>query len=130
MSAVTEDGVSVLFSSHVVAELERVSDYLLVLSRGRVQVIGDVEDLVSTHRILTGSTGDPAALPSTVTVVHQQRAARQTRLLVRTPVATPTPSGWLAEPTNLEELVLAYLREPDASALPGPQFRDHLRSIA
>ena len=130
MTAVTEDGVSVLFSSHVVAELERVSDYLVVLSRGQVQVIGDVDDLLSTHRVLTGLTGEAGTLPPAMTVVHEQLAARQSRLLVRNPAGAPTPPGWLAEPTNLEELVLAYLRAPDASALPGPHPSHQLRSIA
>ena len=54
MSAVAEDGVSVLFSSHVVAELERVADYLIVLNRGQLQISGDVEDLLASHRMLTG----------------------------------------------------------------------------
>jgi ABC-2 type transport system ATP-binding protein len=130
MTSVTEDGVSILFSSHVVAELERISDYLVVLSRGQVQVIGEVEDLLSTHRVLTGLAGGTGTLPSTVAVVHEQPADRQTRVLVRTPAGVPTPTGWLAERTNLEELVLAYLREPDVSALPGPHARDQIPSTA
>jgi ABC-2 type transport system ATP-binding protein len=130
MTAVAEDGVSILFSSHVVAELERISDYLVVLSRGQVQVIGEVEELLSTHRVLTGPAGEAPSPPTTLTVVHEQQADRQTRLLVRTSTGAPTPPGWLAEPTNLEELVLAYLREPHASALPGPHVPVQVRSIA
>ena len=130
MAAVSEDGVSILFSSHVVAELERISDYLVVLSRGQVQVIGEVENLLSTHRVLTGPAGETRSLPTSLTVVHEQAADRQTRVLVRTSEGACTPGGWLAEPTNLEELVLAYLREPDASALPGPHARDQVRSSA
>ena len=30
------------------------------------------------------------------------------------------PPGWEAHPVGLEELALAYLREPGAAALPGP----------
>jgi ABC-2 type transport system ATP-binding protein len=40
MAAVAEDGLSVMLSSHVIADLERVADYLIVLSRGQVQVAG------------------------------------------------------------------------------------------
>jgi ABC-2 type transport system ATP-binding protein len=120
MAAVADEQITVLFSSHVVAELERVCDHLVVLADGKVQVAGDVEDLVGSHRILTGRTDEVHALPTTLTVVHEDRAARQTRLLVRCQPSLVAPAGWQVEPTNLEELVLSYLREPTATALPGP----------
>src|SRR6266700_1368766 len=49
LTAAADDGVSVLLSSHVLVELERVADYLILLSRGRVQVAGEVDDLVDGH---------------------------------------------------------------------------------
>ncbi|HEX5494494.1 MAG TPA: hypothetical protein VFX70_07990 [Mycobacteriales bacterium] len=61
MAAVAEDGLSVLLSSHVVAELERICDHLVVLTHGRVQVAGGVEDLLSTHHVFTGPTRGAAA---------------------------------------------------------------------
>ena len=54
MRAVAEDGVSVVLSSHVLAELGRVADYLVVVSHGGIQVAGEVEELLATHRLLTG----------------------------------------------------------------------------
>ena len=59
MTAVADDGVSVVLSSHVLAELERVADYLVLLSRGSVQVVGEVDDLLATHRVLTGPASEP-----------------------------------------------------------------------
>jgi ABC-2 type transport system ATP-binding protein len=120
MAAVAEEQISVLFSSHVVAELERVCDYLVVLADGKVQVAGDVEELIDSHRILTGRTEDVNAVAATLAVVHEDRGARQTRLLVRCQTNFVAPPGWQAASTNLEELVLSYLREPTATALPGP----------
>ena len=120
MAAVAEDGISVLLSSHVVSELERVCDYLVVLADGHVQVVGDVEDLLATHRMLVGATSELDALPATLSVVATQRAERQSRLLVRATGHAPAPPGWQSEPTNLEELVLSYLRSPQATTLPGP----------
>ncbi|MCU1657302.1 MAG: transporter ATP-binding protein [Pseudonocardiales bacterium] len=120
MAAVADDGISVLLSSHVVAELERVCDYLVVLARGRVQVVGDVDELVDGHRILTGPTVEADAVSAQLDVVGERRADRQTVLLVRTTGRAAVPRGWQEEPTNLEELVLSYLRAPQASALPGP----------
>jgi ABC-2 type transport system ATP-binding protein len=118
MTAVADDGVSVLLSSHVLAELERVADYLILLSRGRVQVAGEVEDLLSSHRILTGpaAEADKYGRP----VVHVRRAAAQAHMLVRATADDPLPPSWEAHPVGMEELALAYLREPGAAALPGP----------
>ena len=119
LTAAAEDGVSVLLSSHVLAELERVADYLILLSRGRVQAAGEVEDLLACHRVLTGpaaQAGRYAGGP----VVHVRRGSAQAHLLVRAAAGDPVPPGWEAHPVGLEELALAYLREPGAAALPGP----------
>ena len=119
LTAVADDGVSVVLSSHVLAELERVADYLILLSRGRVQVAGEVDGLLACHRVLTG----PAAEADRYTerpVVHVRRAEAHAHLLVRAGADDPVPPGWEAHPVGLEELALAYLREPGAAALPGP----------
>jgi ABC-2 type transport system ATP-binding protein len=119
MTAAAADGVSVVLSSHVLAELERVADYLILVSRGRVQVAGEVEDLLAGHRVLTGPAGE-ADRYSQRPVVYLRRAEAQAHLLVRATAADPVPPGWEAHPVGLEELVLGYLREPGAAALPGP----------
>jgi ABC-2 type transport system ATP-binding protein len=48
-AAANADGISVLLSSHVLTELERVASYLVVLSRGEVQLAGKVDDLLTEH---------------------------------------------------------------------------------
>jgi ABC-2 type transport system ATP-binding protein len=120
MAAVADDGISVLLSSHVVAELERVCDYLVLLAGGRVQVIGDVDDLLASHRLLSGPAADADILTSSLPVISVRRADRQARILARVSEATLLPARWEIHNTNLEEIVLAYLRHPDASSLPGP----------
>ena len=120
MAVVAEDGISVVFSSHVVSELERIADYLVVLNEGRLQLAGDVDALLSTHRVLTGPGGEMAIESQRLSVVQAKQAAAQTHLLVRMPAADPAPVGWLSAPASLEDLVLAYLRDPRASMLPGP----------
>ena len=119
LTAAAADGVSVVLSSHVLTELERVADYLILMSRGRVQVAGEVDDLLACHRMLTG----PAAEADRYTerpVVQASRAAAQAHLLVRATADDPVPAGWEVHQVGLEELVLAYLRQPGAGALPGP----------
>jgi ABC-2 type transport system ATP-binding protein len=119
LTAAVDDGVSVVLSSHVLAELERVADYLVLLSRGRVQVAGEVDDLLASHRVLTGPAAE-ADRYAERPVVHVRRGEVQAHLLVRAGADDPVPPRWEAHPVGLEELALAYLREPGAAALPGP----------
>jgi ABC-2 type transport system ATP-binding protein len=119
LTAMADDGVSVVLSSHVLAELERVADYLILISRGRVQMAGEVEDLLASHRMLTGPAADATGYAERP-VVHLQRGEAQAHLLVRATPHDPVPPGWQAHPVGVEELALAYLREPGAGALPGP----------
>ena len=119
MMAMAADGVSVVLSSHVLAELERVADYLILMSRGRVQLAGEVDDLLASHRVLTGPAAEADRYAERLSVVHARRGEAQAHLLVRTTADDPVPPGWEAHPVGLEELALAYLREPAAAALPG-----------
>ena len=111
MTCVAEDGLSVVFSSHVIAELERVALYLIVLSAGRIQVAATVDSLLDTHLALTGPADGVDDLYDQVEIVTAQRAGRQAVVLARTGAA---PAGWTARPVTMEELVLGYLREPAA----------------
>jgi ABC-2 type transport system ATP-binding protein len=121
MTAMADDGVSVVLSSHVLTELERVADYLVLLSRGSVQVAGEVDDLLASHRVLTGPAAEAGRYAERLAVVHARRGGAQAHLLIRTNGRTdPVPPGWEAHPVSLEELALAYLREPGAASLPGP----------
>jgi ABC-2 type transport system ATP-binding protein len=119
LTAMADEGVSVVLSSHVLAELERVADYLVLLSRGRVQLAGEIEDLLASHRMLTGPAAE-ADRYAQRPVVHARRAEAQAHLLVRATASDKVPPGWEAQPVGLEELALAYLRQPGAAALPGP----------
>jgi ABC-2 type transport system ATP-binding protein len=119
LTAAADDGVSVLLSSHVLAELDRAADYIILMSQGKIQVAGEVDDLLASHRILSGPAAEAAAYTEHP-VVHVRRGEAQSHLLVRITADERVPQGWESHPVGLEELVLAYLREPDSSSLPGP----------
>jgi ABC-2 type transport system ATP-binding protein len=107
----------------VLAELERISDYLVVLNRGRVQLAGRVDALLEGHRVLTGPPGAVAGLPATLAPLTISGSGAQAHVLVRAPGrGRPAPPGLTAHPAVLEELVLAYLHDPRATALPGPEL--------
>jgi ABC-2 type transport system ATP-binding protein len=120
MSAVAEEGLSVIYSSHVVSELERVADYLILMSHGRVQMAGMIDDLLAKHVVLSGPTDEAGRIAETFTIVQSQHAGRQTQFIARNDVSAEFPKDWLAGDISLDELVLAYLREPSASAMFGP----------
>jgi ABC-2 type transport system ATP-binding protein len=113
METVAEHGVSVVLSSHLVADLERVCDYLVVLVASRVQIAGPVDELLASHRRLIGATRDPATLPANQEVIEASHTERQTTMLIRTddPVHDP---GWTVEEVGLEDLVLAYMGQAAA----------------
>jgi ABC-2 type transport system ATP-binding protein len=118
MGEVADRELTVLLSSHVIADLEHRCDYLIILSESRVQVLGDVDDLLASHALLMGSDGAPQPSDA-ATVVASTSIGRQRTLIVRTD-ATSTPPGWERHAITLEDLVLAYLSDPTAGTLPGP----------
>jgi ABC-2 type transport system ATP-binding protein len=113
MEAVAEHGVSVVMSSHLVADLERVCDHLVVLVDARVRVTGEVEELLATHRRLTGPRRDVDTLPADQHVVSARHTDRQTTVLVRTDAPVLDPA-WDVGEVDLEDLILAYLANPHA----------------
>jgi ABC-2 type transport system ATP-binding protein len=108
MEAVAERGLSVILSSHLMADLERVCDYLVVLVGSRVQVSGDVDGLLATHMRLTGTRRDPDRLPGSQQVIEESHTDRQSTYIIRSdePVLDPR---WTVETIGLEDLVLAYM---------------------
>jgi len=121
MNAVAEQELSVVISSHQIADLERVADHLIVLVGSRVRVEGGVEHLLATHHLLTGPRRAAASLPASQQVITESHTGRQSTFLVRTsePIIDP---AWTVEEVSLEDLALAYMgpaptRSPDIRAL-------------
>jgi len=114
--AVAANGLTVVMSSHLVADMERVCDHLIMLSSSRVQLCGDIEDLLAEHQILVGPRKEITAIQKSHSVIQVTRTPRQITLLVRGngPVADP---AFQASDVSLEELVLAYLGQDAPPAL-------------
>jgi ABC-2 type transport system ATP-binding protein len=114
---VAEHGVSVVLSSHLVADLERVCDYLVVLVDSRVRLSAEVDELLATHRRIIGPRRDPASLPAAVGVVEASHTDRQSTMLVRSSSPIHDPA-WQIEEVSLEDVVLAYLGGSPGTATP------------
>ncbi|WP_329250269.1 ABC transporter ATP-binding protein [Actinoallomurus sp. NBC_01490] len=111
MEAAAEHQLSVVLSSHLVSDLERTCDYLIVLVDSRVQVTGEVDELLATHHRLTGPRRDPATLPANQHVVSDSHTDRQTTLIIRTDAPIHDPA-WTVSRPGLEDIVLAYMARP------------------
>lgn len=109
MEYIAEEGVSAVMSSHLVADLERVCDFLVVLADSRVRVTGDVEELLAGHHRLTGARHAPPP-GAGVEIVYQSHTDVQSSLIVRSSAPIDDPA-WTADPLDLEDLVLAYMTE-------------------
>jgi ABC-2 type transport system ATP-binding protein len=103
-----EQNVGVIISSHLVTELERICDYVIVLVDSRVQVAGDLNDLMGSHHRLSGPRRDIRTLPADQEVIQSSQTDKQTKMIVRTtePILDPV---WTVTPVTLEDLVLAYM---------------------
>ena len=108
MEAVAESGMTVILSSHIVADIERMCDHLVILSSAEVQLTGGIESIVASHRVLTGVRADPAAVARVHEVIRASHTPRQTTLLVRAN-GHVYDSCWEQHEVDLEEIVLAYL---------------------
>jgi ABC-2 type transport system ATP-binding protein len=120
MARVAETGTTVVFSSHFVSELERICDFLVVISRSQVQLVGGTDDLLGRHQRLIGPGG--ADVPAGVdAVLERTDSEAQAVLLARVsgPVSDPR---WEARPMTVQDLALAYLATPAERYLPAPRL--------
>ncbi|MFZ0046525.1 MAG: ABC transporter ATP-binding protein [Streptosporangiaceae bacterium] len=106
--AVAAGGLTAVLSSHLIADLERTCDHLILLAASRVQLCGDLDTLLAEHQVLVGPRKDTTAIERDHTLVHAVRTVRQVTLLIRRkgPVIDP---AFEAADVSLEELVLGYM---------------------
>ncbi|WP_433512659.1 ABC transporter ATP-binding protein [Nonomuraea sp. CA-143628] len=104
MEAAVEHKLSVVLSSHLVSDLERVCDYLIVLVDSHVQIAGKTDHLLATHHRLTG----PHRLPVGEHVVSARHTDEQSTFVIRAEAPIHDPAYTISR-LGLEDVVLAYL---------------------
>jgi ABC-2 type transport system ATP-binding protein len=114
--AVAAGGLTVMMSSHLIADLERVCDHIVLLASSRVQLCADIEDVLAEHQILVGPRKDITAIRRSHLVIQVTRTPRQITLLVRGK-APITDADFQAGDASLEEVVLAYMGQDASPAL-------------
>ena len=125
MDGVAETAATVVIATHVIADVERVCDHIVLLSGGGVRLQGDVEALLDSHRLLTGTRRPLGRIAGVRQIVRERHVGRQLSLLVRRDDAIVDPS-WSVDRVGLEELLLAYMA-PEQLPLRQPRERAALR---
>jgi ABC-2 type transport system ATP-binding protein len=100
-----------VLSSHQISDLERVCDYLVILVASHVRLSGEVSELLASHWRLSGPRREASTLPPDQEVIEESHTDKQSTFLVRTNQAILDPA-WNMKPVTLEDLVLAYLSNP------------------
>ena len=116
LDATLEHGLSVLLSSHIISDLERVCEYLIILSASRVQLAGEIDEILSAHKRLVGPRTDPAAVASLHNIIEASHTERQTTLLVRLN-GQLFDTSWAVQDVSMEDIVLAYLGQSRSQQL-------------
>jgi ABC-2 type transport system ATP-binding protein len=108
MESVAEHDTSVILSSHLVSDLERVCDYMVVLVASRVQLSGETDQLLAEHYRLVCTRRTAADLPEDFEVIFAEHTERQSTFIVRCDHEPPA-GDWSADHIELEDLVLTYM---------------------
>lgn len=117
MDGVAATGATVVIATRVVTDLERVCERIVLLGEGGVRLDGTVEELLASHRLLTGVRRPLGRIRGVESIVRERHSGRQLTLLVRTNGRVLDPS-WSVDEVGLEDLLLAYMA---SAALPSPQ---------
>ena len=125
MDAVAETGATVVIASHVIADIERVCDHIVLLTGGGVRLEGNVEELLESHRILMGPRRPLGSIRGVRSIVRERHGDRQLTLLVRS-YGPIVDHSWRVERVGLEELLLAYMA-PERLPAPVPPEKVPLR---
>jgi ABC-type multidrug transport system ATPase subunit len=110
METVSERGTTVLLSSHILGDLERVCDSLIVLSAANVKLAGELDDIMAGHRLVVGPVAEKTLASSQHFVIGCSQTERQVSMLVRLDGTLVLGDAWSVTEPSLEEIVLAYLQ--------------------
>ena len=123
--ATIESDVTVLLSSHIIGDLERVCDYLVILADARIQLAGDIDEILGSHRGLIGPTAEAERVAASRTVINETPSGRASTLIVHD--TDSAPPGWESREATLEEIIVAYLERSTFGESSSPMHQEVAR---
>lgn len=102
-----EEDHSVLISSHIVSDLEKLCDYIAFLHQGRLLVCEEKDVLLERYGIFHGSREELAELGPKA-VLHKKESEYGTQAIVE---RERVPHGLKLSPISIEDLFLAMIKE-------------------
>jgi ABC-2 type transport system ATP-binding protein len=103
-----EGELTIIMSSHLLADLERICDHVIILASGQTQLCDDIDQVLQTHMLLVGPRTKDTANHA-YTIIKESHAASQTHLLVRLNDPKFHSPQWHMQEVDIEEIVLAYM---------------------
>jgi ABC-2 type transport system ATP-binding protein len=122
-----DEGHSVLFSTHITSDLDRIGDYLTLIHGGRIIRTGTKDEVLEAYRVVRGGPDDLSELAG-VQLIGARRTPTGAQALVRTEEADLLGGDVLVEAPTLEEIAVHVGArvprpnpDPRASGDPGPE---------
>lgn len=115
MEIVAGAGSSVIFSSHMLEDLERVSDSVLLIAGGNVQLSGSIEAILSSHRYMIGPIEEENLSSTIHEVISRRNTGRQIATLVNLEAPLVLGDSWSVHEPSLEDVIVGYLERSKAA---------------
>lgn len=102
-----EDGHSILISSHILSDLEKLCDYIAFIHQGRLLFCDEKDRLLESYGILTDSAEQLECLMPEAIVACEPSGYGGVRALIRRDLA---PNGFLLERPTVEDIILFLVK--------------------
>jgi ABC-2 type transport system ATP-binding protein len=100
-----DEGHSVLFSTHITADLDRIGDYVTLIHGGRIVRTGPKDDVLDAYRVVRGGPDDLSGLVG-VELIGLRRTGTGAQALVPAEEAELLGGHVLVEAPTLEDLAV------------------------
>lgn len=102
-----DESHSVLISSHIVSDLEKICDHIAILHQGQLLLCEEKDRLLETYGLLS-CTREQLENLEPGTVLGKKESPYGVQALVRRDLV---PAGWNVSPVNTEELFIFLVKE-------------------